>query len=38
MKQLIPTVPQIVKGFVITIVSLFLIKFLPANIKSQIMG
>lgn len=38
MKGLIPSGSAIVKGFIITVVSLVILRFIPANIKAKILG
>ena len=36
--KFIPSMPALIKGFLITVVSLVIIKYLPANVKAYIQG
>jgi hypothetical protein len=38
MKKFIPSMPELVKGLLITMVGLFVVKFLPASVKAKLMA
>jgi|GEM_PF-4693012 len=38
MSKYVPSMPMIVKGMIVTVLTLFVIRFLPAGIKARIVG